>query len=617
MKYQILHGDNRETLKTIPDNSIDAIVTDPPYGIDFLGKAWDANTGALETYQECLRVLKPGGHIVAFSAARTYHHLAVTLEQAGFEIRDQIMWIYSSGFPKSQDVGKSIDRAEKKLDPNYGSIPRDKQASFVSTEGKGNKSSRCKKCLKDIVMQYSCKDTECAMVYNPQTDDGKKWHGWGTALKPALEPIIVGRKPLSEKNVSLNVLKWGTGGINIGASRIGNEERTDTITENGFGSNFMDDGWVPSGKTYEKTVTGRFPSNVIFQHSEGCAPTGETKTSKTSAGNRTATFGTQETVSGGDGSGGFEGYEYTVEIYNCVDGCPIKELDEQSGTSKSGKPRADRGTGGIWKEGDGVPVGPQYGDTGGASRFFHQTTPDAEPTGRFPANLIFTHGEDCVEIGVVEESYAINKTEEWTGFGQKERPDYESTEQKVSTVLYECVDGCPVKELDEQSGQSTSKVGNPRGTTKKGLFANSEFNKVGKEHNDSGGASRFFYVAKANKKDRNEGLDGLIEKGKVYNGTSEDSAGKAPGSVEDKFTTKPQTNFHPTVKPTSLMEYLVALVCPVGGVVLDPFTGSGSTGKAAIRKGMKFVGIEMTDEYLPIIKGRLEHEINKKNGSLF
>jgi site-specific DNA-methyltransferase (adenine-specific) len=104
MKYQILQGDNRNTLKTLADNSIDAIVTDPPYGIDFLGKAWDANTGALETYQECLRVLKPGGHILAFSAARTYHHLAVTLEQAGFEIRDQIMWIYSSGFPKAQAV---------------------------------------------------------------------------------------------------------------------------------------------------------------------------------------------------------------------------------------------------------------------------------------------------------------------------------------------------------------------------------------------------------------------------------------------------------------------------------------------------------------------------------
>ena len=110
MKYQIINGDNRAVLKTFPDDHFDSVVTDPPYGIDFLGKSWDANTGALETYQECLRVLKPGGHILAFSAARTYHHLAVTLEQAGFEIRDQIMWIYSSGFPKSQDVGKSIQR---------------------------------------------------------------------------------------------------------------------------------------------------------------------------------------------------------------------------------------------------------------------------------------------------------------------------------------------------------------------------------------------------------------------------------------------------------------------------------------------------------------------------
>jgi site-specific DNA-methyltransferase (adenine-specific) len=331
----------------------------------------------------------------------------------------------------------------------------------------------------------------------PATDAAKQWSGWGTALKPALEPIIVGRKPLSEKTVAQNVLKWGTGGINIDDSRIGRAENDVSV-----------------------------------------------------AGSRTATFGTQETISGGDGSGGWE----------------------------------------------------------------------QNSSGRFPSNLIFSHTEDCVEVGVVEESYAINKTEEWTGFGQKERPDYESSEQKVSTVLYECVEGCPVKELDEQSG--TLKSGSMDSITKG--YDPETFNTFGKQYarrvvhkGDSGGASRFFYVAKANKKDRNEGLEGLEAKGKVYNGTSEDSAGKAPGSVEDKFSTKPQTNFHPTVKPTSLMEYLVALVCPEGGTVLDPFTGSGSTGKAAIRKGVKFIGIEMTDEYLPIIKGRLEHEINKKNGSLF
>jgi site-specific DNA-methyltransferase (adenine-specific) len=500
----VYHGNCLDELKNLPDNSVDAIVTDPPYGLGnadpeyimsalkmwmdgdrehipagkgFMGKQWDAFVPPPAVWDECFRVLKPGGHILVFAGTRTQDLMGLSVRMAGFEIRDSISWIYGSGFPKSLDISKALDKmagAEREV---IGRNPNSRENA-----------------TKENTLYESGTVGKTDFITAPATDAAKQWAGWGTALKPALEPIIVGRKPLSEKNVSLNVLKWGTGGINIDGSRVGNEERTDTITENGFGSNFMDDGWVPSGKSYEKTVTGRFP-----------------------------------------------------------------------------------------------------------------------------ANLIFSHAEDCVEVGVVEESYAINKTEEWTGFGQKERPDYESTEQKVSTVLYECVDGCPVKELDEQSGNR------PGGTfpAKRGQAVNTSF-ASGQETpggqrqmGDSGGASRFFYVAKANKKDRNEGLDGLIEKGKVYNGTSEDSAGKAPGSVEDKFSTKPQTNFHPTVKPTSLMEYLVALVCPVGGVVLDPFTGSGSTGKAAIRKGMKFVGIEMTDEYLPIIKGRLEHEINKKNGSLF
>lgn len=164
MTFKIIQGDNRDVLKTIADNSIDAIVTDPPYGIDFLGKDWDVNTGALETYQECLRVLKPGGHILAFSAARTYHHLAITLEQAGFEIRDQIMWIYPSGFPKSLDIGKSIERHEKK--------------------------------------------------------DGSDWYGWGTSLKPAHEPIALARKPLKQ-SISKNVQAWGVGALNIESAKFG------------------------------------------------------------------------------------------------------------------------------------------------------------------------------------------------------------------------------------------------------------------------------------------------------------------------------------------------------------------------------------------------------------
>jgi site-specific DNA-methyltransferase (adenine-specific) len=204
MSYKIIQGDNRETLKTIPDNSIDAIVTDPPYGIDFLGKSWDANTGALETYQECLRVLKPGGHILAFSAARTYHHLAVTLEQAGFEIRDQIMWIYSSGFPKSQDIGKQI---QKKL-----GVKETKKKEMIMQGGFKNLGDtwedKSHQRVNEFINEVVCTDPEA-----------KKWAGWGTALKPAHEPIALARKPI-KLSIAKNAQKWGTGALNIDAARI-------------------------------------------------------------------------------------------------------------------------------------------------------------------------------------------------------------------------------------------------------------------------------------------------------------------------------------------------------------------------------------------------------------
>ena len=213
MNYQILSGDNRLTLKTLADDSVDAIITDPPYGIDFLGKSWDANTGALETYQECLRVLKPGGHILAFSAARTYHHLAITLEQAGFEIRDQIMWIYSSGFSKSQDIGKSIQRSNKNEEPNA-------------------------------------------------------WSGWGTQLKPAHEPIALARKPI-RLSIARNCQVHGVGALNIDATRVPYENEYDAKHQENIrigqenatnGTNFFGSG---TSKVDDVSLQGRFPSNVI------------------------------------------------------------------------------------------------------------------------------------------------------------------------------------------------------------------------------------------------------------------------------------------------------------------------------------------------------------------
>jgi len=259
MKYQILEGDNRDTLKTLADNSIDAIVTDPPYGIDFLGKSWDANTGALETYQECLRVLKPGGHILAFSAARTYHHLAVTLEQAGFEIRDQIMWIYSSGFPKSQDIGKSIERSEKKRADNALGIKRSKIESGPKTN--------CPKCNKTLngTNQNTCEEEQCDLrdALAPALND---WAGWGTALKPAHEPIALARKPI-KLSIAKNAQQWGTGALNIDATRIA-IEGADTRSggSNGHSRLTFGEGITSNEDShigYEVNDIGRFPSNVI------------------------------------------------------------------------------------------------------------------------------------------------------------------------------------------------------------------------------------------------------------------------------------------------------------------------------------------------------------------
>jgi site-specific DNA-methyltransferase (adenine-specific) len=255
MKYQILQGDNRDTLKTLADNSIDAIVTDPPYGIDFLGKSWDANTGALETYQECLRVLKPGGHILAFSAARTYHHLAVTLEQAGFEIRDQIMWIYSSGFPKSQDIGKSIQRSlgvkESKPQKGFNGFAHKNGTAFVEDWNRQEEKNP----------EVVCTDPEAI-----------QWAGWGTALKPAHEPIALARKPLYKNNsIARNCEQWGTGAINIDATRIPYVDDKD-IKSAQFGRPSTDNHSYINTEAQQTRDNldvvqandkGRFPSNVI------------------------------------------------------------------------------------------------------------------------------------------------------------------------------------------------------------------------------------------------------------------------------------------------------------------------------------------------------------------
>ena len=246
MTWQVINGNSAEILKTYPDNSFDCVVTDPPYGISFLGKDWDSNTGDKEVYEQCLRVLKPGGHLLAFSAARTYHHLAMTVETVGFEIRDQIMWIYGSGFPKSQDVGRQIDKSQNK-------------GKFIKTGA--TQMSGGPKEFPDGALPRSEK-----MIHEPETDEAKQWSGWGTQLKPAHEPIVMARKPVIG-SIRENVLEYGTGAINIDACRV--STTPDDVFGGGakassgvFVQGYENDGFVTGSEL------GRFPANVIHDGSD-------------------------------------------------------------------------------------------------------------------------------------------------------------------------------------------------------------------------------------------------------------------------------------------------------------------------------------------------------------
>lgn len=280
---KIIQGDCLSVMKDIPNNSVDAIVTDPPYGLGFMNKEWDildksqfgikGNEGkndlkikknfnvlprfnnkglqqfCFEWATECLRVLKPGGFLLSFGGTRTYHRMVCGIEDAGFEIRDCIMWIYGSGFPKSLDIGKQID----KLQGNKREIVEIKQ--------------HAKKDFKDnlYAQDPANKNNKKVFGYGEEeiTKGQSEWEGWGTALKPACEPIVVARKPLSEKNVGLNVLKWGVGGINIDGCRIGNE----TIKSKGGKKGGVAYGdWKKEINEYHQ---GRFPSNIILDEEAG------------------------------------------------------------------------------------------------------------------------------------------------------------------------------------------------------------------------------------------------------------------------------------------------------------------------------------------------------------
>ena len=395
----IINGDCIEEMQKLIDQGVqvDAVVTDPPYEIGFMGREWDSTGIAYrkETWRLAWELLKPGGHLLAFSASRTYHRMTVAIEDAGFEIRDQMMWLYGSGFPKSMNISKSLDKM-----------------AGAEREVVGVDESRAKRLVNQM---ESSNETgtwtarkRCVDITAPATDEAKQWDGWGTALKPAHEPIAVGRKPLSESTVAKNVLKHGTGGINIDASRI--------------------------------------PTNLDVDD---------------------ARLG---------GNGSWKTDKMAKDVY----------------------------------------VGGYVGKETGSSEL-----------GRFPANIMHDGSEEVVKLF------------------PETAPSPKITKNKNSNA----------PQTNNTYGQYSDK------------------GRVINGHNDKGSASRYFYCPKVSKKERGE------------------------------------NNKHPTVKPQELMKYLIRMVTPKGGTVLDPFMGSGSTGMAAKDLEFNFIGIEMDEEYFKICQERIE-EIN-------
>jgi hypothetical protein len=248
--HTLHHGDCLAVMQTIADCSVDAIVTDPPYGLAFMGKRWDYDVPSVEIWAECLRILKPGGHLLAFAGTRTQHRMAVRIEDAGFEIRDMIAWVYGSGFPKSLDVSKAIDKAAGAEREILGTIP-DRWA------GKGS-----------VLQRSTQAEAESVNITAPATPEAQQWDGWGSALKPATEIVTMARKPFPG-TVAANVLEHGTGAINVDGCKVGTEDKTSRT----FDASIYQG---PSGyKTVRKEATttggsplGRWPANLIHDGSD-------------------------------------------------------------------------------------------------------------------------------------------------------------------------------------------------------------------------------------------------------------------------------------------------------------------------------------------------------------
>lgn len=380
----LYNDDCLNVLEDMEENSVDSVVTDPPYLIGFMGKDFDKSgiTFQVELWEKIKKVLKPGGHLLVFGGTRTYHRMACAVEDAGFEIRDTIHWVYGSGFPKSLSISKQLDKMTGKERKVIGKVRR-----WGNAAGKGRAGQYANQ------YESSIKGAEkFDNITAPATEAAKKWDGWGTALKPAHELILVARKPLSEPNVASNVLKWGCGGINVDGCRIslyGEKPPSGSGKNDAFRRlEGREDRWKGSNNL-QTPPQGRWPANFLLSHSEGCVRRGGKRIKPSNPRGSVSFSNGKTTAHEGWRRKAHQKYEKcetpsrinpdgleTVEDWDCVEGCPVKLLDGQSGMLKSGRLEPWHKDGGktvsVYGEykGRAIPEQGFGGDTGGASRFF-------------------------------------------------------------------------------------------------------------------------------------------------------------------------------------------------------------------------------------------------------
>ena len=453
--YKLYQGSMLDMLEAIDKESVDSILTDPPYELNFMGKGWD-NAGIsfqADTWKKCYEVLKPGGYLLAFGGSRTFHRIAVAIEDAGFEIRDTIMWLYGSGFPKSMALDKAL---EAKLTTGSGNKTGFRKLNGELVDRGDYGYAKMQNEQGNRPADYNKIEEKRLDKLEATTDLAKKYSGWGTCLKPSFEPIIVARKPFKGSLVD-NVIEYGVGGINIDECRV---ETTDKVKMNIRDTSSSSDGW--NRPWMEDKEKDRLRQEIAIEK--------------------------------------------------------------------------------------------------------------ANNLGRFPANTILTYDESDFD----EVCGGFPNTHKAGNRKCAKRTDYIASSYKIP----------------------------------KNYSENPDF------YGDSGSASRYFYCAKASKKDRDEGLDEFEDKPSAKMFRTANNTSNTISKGFERFDTKPSKNTHPTVKPTELMQYLVRLVSPEGATILDPFNGSGSTGKAVMyenyerNKNYKYIGIELTEEYLPISKARIEYVCN-------